>query len=96
MQKLSKSDEQVLFGSATFSIPMNKGDSKLLELEKKTTDELLDMWPSPHLHIVKNPKANDSDKWRVFNMVSQTYVEPGYSTARELLIHILPEVLISE
>lgn len=64
-----------------------------MDLEKKTTDELLELLPSSHLHIAKNPLADVADKWRVFNVASQKYVEPGYPTARELLINLLPEIL---
>jgi len=50
-----------------------------------TTDELLEMLPN-HLHLARNENAEHHDRWRIYNRAHKKYLDPGTSTARELLI----------
>lgn len=50
-----------------------------------TTDELLEELPN-NLHLARNGNAREDDRWRIFNSHTGQYVEPGYATARELLV----------
>jgi len=51
-----------------------------------TTDELLELLPN-NLHVARNDNAPEHDRWRIYNSATHQYVEPGFSTARELMIH---------
>ena len=55
------------------------------------TDELLELMPD-NLHLAKNSNAPEHDRWRVFNSHTKKYVEPGFSTAKELMIHALTRI----
>lgn len=59
-----------------------------MKYEGLTTDELLDKLPC-HLHLARNTNADPVDRWRLYNIASDQYVEPGKPTARELLIYVL-------
>ncbi|MES9901099.1 MAG: hypothetical protein ABW168_00285 [Sedimenticola sp.] len=50
-----------------------------------TTDELLELLPN-NLHVARNDNAASNDRWRIFNSHTKKYVEPGYPTARTLMI----------
>lgn len=58
------------------------------DVSRQTTDELLETLPN-HLHLARNDKADVSDRWRVYNTHTQKYIEPGASTARELLVWVV-------
>ena len=57
-------------------------------MEDLTTDELLENLPS-NLHLARNDNAPVYDRWRIYNSHTKKYVEPGFPTARELMIYTL-------
>ena len=58
----------------------------MTKFDDMTTDELLEQLPN-NLHVARNDNAPERDRWRIYNSHTQKYVEPGFQTARELMIH---------
>lgn len=61
------------------------------EIAMMTTTDLLNLLPA-HLHLARNPAADVNDRWRVYNIHSCGYSLPGFSSARELLEHLVKEL----
>ena len=61
------------------------------QFDHLTTEELLERMPD-NLHLAKNSNAPEHDKWRVFNSHTKKYVEPGFGTARDLMLHVLKRI----
>lgn len=61
-------------------------ETTMPKFEEMTTDELLEQLPN-NLHVARNDNAPEYDRWRIYNSHTEKYVEPGFPTARELMIH---------
>lgn len=66
-----------------------------MNYEDLTTDQLLEVLPH-HLHVARNDNAELHDRWRIYNMSSGKYVEPGKAVVRELLISTLEHIALDE
>lgn len=66
-----------------------------MNYEDLTTDQLLEVLPH-HLHVARNDNAESHDRWRIYNMSSGKYVEPGKAVVRELLISTLEHIALAE
>ena len=53
-----------------------------------TTDQLAEKLPN-NLHLARNDNAPEFDRWRVYNIATEKYAEPGAETVRDLLINTL-------
>lgn len=62
-----------------------------MEYEDLTTDQLLEVLPQ-HLHVARNDNAESHDRWRIYNMASKKYLEPGSHNVRQLLISTLKHI----
>lgn len=59
-----------------------------MDFEDLTTEQLLETLPQ-HLHVARNDNANPHDRWRIYNMTSKEYIEPGAQNVRQLLVTTL-------
>lgn len=62
-----------------------------MKYEDLTTDQLLEALPH-HLHVAHNDNAEPHDRWRIYNMASQKYLEPGTHDVRQLLVSTLKHI----
>ncbi len=51
-----------------------------------TTNELLEHLPD-NLHLARNGDAPEHDRWRIYNSHTKEYQEPGFPTARDLMVY---------
>lgn len=79
----------MLAGNIRYAI-LNEGYWKM-EYEDLTTDQLLEALPQ-HLHAARNDNAEPHDRWRIYNMASREYIEPGKASVRDLLITTLQRI----
>ena len=60
------------------------------EFENLSTDVLLELLPD-HLNLCRNSNAPENDRWRFYNKAHEEYIEPGASSARELLLDFVAD-----
>lgn len=71
---------------------LNSTTEKLeAEYEYLSTAELLEALPQ-HLHVARNDNAEHHDRWRIYNMASNKYIDPGQATVRSLLVSTLQRI----
>ncbi len=56
-----------------------------------TTDELLDLLPDM-LCVARKSHADENDRFRIYNRNTEEYARHGFSSARELIIHMLDTI----
>ena len=59
--------------------------------ELMSTDELLEIMPD-NLQLARNDNADPDGKWRAYNRCTDNYCEPGFPTAKAMMIFTLEAI----